>query len=239
MKNSRNSIRQISIAVLILSLLPYINGEAGDYKVERNSMVNEQIIARGVKDKRLLEAMRTVPRHLFVPGGEADSYTDGPLPIGDGQTISQPYIVALMTELLDLRGDEKVLEIGTGSGYQAAVLSHLCKDVYTIEIVAPLYKRTTPLIKELGYKNVHTRLGDGYLGWEEEAPFDAIMITASADHIPQPLIDQLKEGGKIILPLKVHWFYETLTVGTKRGKKLELKDHGSVRFVPMTGKARE
>jgi protein-L-isoaspartate(D-aspartate) O-methyltransferase len=239
MNINRNSIRLYPIAVLILLLLPYIPGEAGDYAVERNAMVDKQIAARGVKDKRLLEAMRTVPRHLFIPGGEADSYSDGPLPIGDGQTISQPYVVALMTELLGLKGDEKVLEIGTGSGYQAAVLSHLCKDVYTIEIVAPLYKRTTPLLKELGYKNIKTRLGDGYLGWEEEAPFDAIMITASADHIPKPLIDQLKEGGKIILPLKANWFYETLTVGTKRGKKLELKDHGSVRFVPMTGKALE
>src|SRR4030042_2223240 len=174
----------------------------GDFKTMRQKMVETQIKARGVKDPRVLSAMHKVERHLFVPKElQTSAYTDQPLPIGEDQTISQPYIVALMTELLELKGGENVLEIGTGSGYQAAILAELAKEVYTIEIVEPLASSAKNRLLELGYQNINVKAGDGYLGWPEVGPFDAIIVTAAPDHIPKPLIDQLQEGGRMVIPV--------------------------------------
>jgi protein-L-isoaspartate(D-aspartate) O-methyltransferase len=199
-------------------------------------MVERQIEARDIDDERLLEAMRHVERHRFVPREyRAHAYYDGPLPIGKGQTISQPYIVGLMTDLLDLEGDEKVLEIGTGSGYQAAILAELAAEVFTIEIVEPLGKRAEALLDSLGYENVTVRIGDGYIGWEEEAPFEAVMLTAAPPDIPQPLLDQLAEGGRLVAPVGED--YQVLKLVTKTDGQLSYRDIIPVRFVPMTGKA--
>jgi protein-L-isoaspartate(D-aspartate) O-methyltransferase len=176
--------------------------------------------------------MRETPRHLFVPEPyQKQAYQDGPLPIGHQQTISQPYIVALMTELLQLKGDEKVLEIGTGSGYQAAVLAQLTKSVYTIEIVEPLAKSSSVLLKRLGHDNVIVKWGDGYKGWPEHAPFDRIIVTAAPEEIPQALIDQLAVGGRMVLPVGKH--YQELVLVTKNEKRVTRKDIIPVRFVPM------
>jgi len=203
---------------------------------ERSRMVDEQIASRGVTDPLVLAAMRKVYRHEFVPESYRNyAYADEPLPIGEGQTISQPYIVALMTESLHINKDSRVLEIGTGSGYQAAVLGEIAKEVYSIGIVAPLAKRAAETLERLGYKNVKVRSGDGYRGWPEEAPFDAIIVTAAPDHIPQPLIDQLKVGGRMSIP--VGDVYQELMIVTKNEKGVTTKDVIPVRFVPMTGEA--
>lgn len=197
-------------------------------------MVETQIKSRGVKDERVLSAMRKVERHRFVPEPYVSlAYSDQPLPIGEGQTISQPYIVALMTELLELKGGEKVLEIGTGSGYQAAILAELAKEVYTIEIIETLATSAKRLLLELGYQNIQVRTGDGYLGWPEAAPFDAILVTCAPDHIPKPLIEQLKEGGRLVLPVGTH--SQELKKVVKRSGEMETKDIIPVIFVPMTG----
>jgi protein-L-isoaspartate(D-aspartate) O-methyltransferase len=204
----------------------------------REEMVAEQIAARGVRDEATLAALRKVPRHLFVPeASRAQAYADHPLPIGHGQTISQPYIVAFMTEALALRGGESVLEIGTGSGYQAAVLGEIAARVYTIEIVTPLAEASAALLKHLGYANVSVRAGDGYVGWPEAAPFDAIMVTAAAPRIPEPLRQQLKDGGRLVVPVGDDW--QELVVVTRRGERFEEKRVLPVRFVPMTGKVRQ
>lgn len=204
----------------------------------RERMVETQIVTRGVRQPAVLQAMKTVPRHLFVPEPfRAQSYEDYPLPIGAQQTISQPYIVALMTELLDLTGDERVLEIGTGSGYQAAVLSRVAGEVYTIEILEPLGRQAQRILGELGYKNVHTRIGDGYQGWPEAAPFDAIVVTAAPERIPQPLLDQLKVGGRMVIPVGA--FFQDLLVLTKTPNGVDKKNIIPVRFVPMTGEAQK
>jgi len=207
---------------------------------QRYDMVEHQISDRGVNDGRVLKAMKKIPRHLFV-GKEVRSkaYNDHPLPIGGGQTISQPYIVALMTEALELKASDRVLEIGTGSGYQAAVLAEIVKEVYTIEIREGLVKRSSQLLKELGYKNIQVKYADGYYGWEEHAPFDAIIITASANHIPPPLIKQLKDGGRLIIPLGSTLYYQVLTLVEKKGEDLDVRQMGGVAFVPMTGEVRE
>jgi len=206
------------------------------YAEERERMVGQQIEARGVKDKLVLAAMRKIPRHLFVPRNWRDqAYTDGPLPIGEGQTISQPYIVGLMTELLNLKGGEKILEIGTGSGYQAAVLAEIAKEVYTIEIICPLAQRAESTLKELEYDNVIVRCGDGYQGWKEHAPFDGVIVTAAPDHIPQPLVDQLKVGGRLVIP--VGDVFQELMVVTKTETGTKKMNVIPVRFVPMTGEA--
>jgi len=206
----------------------------GDYKTMREMMVETQIKARGVNDPRVLAAMLKVERHLFVPKDlHPTAYSDQPLPIEEGQTISQPYIVALMTELLDLKGDEKVLEIGTGSGYQAAILAELAKEVYTIEIIEKLATSAEKLLLDLGYKNIKVKAGDGYLGWPEAAPFDAIIVTCAPDHIPKPLMDQLREGGRMVIP--VGEFTQELKKIVKRGGKLETTNVIPVIFVPMTG----
>jgi protein-L-isoaspartate(D-aspartate) O-methyltransferase len=205
---------------------------------ERQRMVEEQILARGVVDERVLAALRSVPRHRFVPAELAgEAYGDHPLPIGRGQTISQPYVVAFMSAALALDGREKVLEIGTGSGYQAAVLAALAREVYTIEIVPELGERAKETLAELGIANVHTRIGDGYLGWPEAAPFDAILVTAAPDHVPEPLVDQLALGGRMILPVGTDRQELVLLRKTEHG--LEQEEVLPVRFVPMTGIAEE
>jgi len=202
----------------------------------RLRMVKGQIESRGVKDKNVLEAMKKVPRHLFVPEKYRKyAYDDRPLPIGENQTISQPYIVAYMTESLELDEDDKVLEIGTGSGYQAAILGEIAASVYTIEIVESLALRAELTLKDLGYTNVHVRVGDGYQGWPGEAPFDAVIVTAAPDHIPQPLIDQLKEGGRLVIP--VGDYMQELVLVKKTDKGIEKERLLSVMFVPMTGEA--
>ena len=204
----------------------------------RHDMVETQILARGVTEPRVLAAMRDVPRHRFVRESDIDAaYGDYPLPIGFGQTISQPYIVAYMTEALRLRPEYKVLEIGTGSGYQAAVLGKLVREVYTIEIVEGLAATAGRVLKELGFSNVHTRAGDGYAGWPEQAPFDAVIVTAAPDHIPQPLVDQLKTGGRLVVP--VGRGDQDLLVMTKTAEGLREEARLPVRFVPLTRKPAE
>jgi protein-L-isoaspartate(D-aspartate) O-methyltransferase len=205
-----------------------------DFKALREKMVATQIKTRDVRDPRVLAAMLKVERHRFVPPElQKAAYQDQPLPIGEGQTISQPYIVAFMTELLEVAGEDKVLEIGTGSGYQAAVLAELAKEVYTIEIVPSLASSAEQRLREMGYRNVYVRAGDGYLGWPEAAPFDAIIITAAPDHIPEPLLAQLKEGGRMVVPVGVG--VQTLKKIVKKDGKIVSQDVAPVLFVPMTG----
>ena len=202
------------------------------WQEEAGKMVAHQIHARGIRDSLVLLAMRETPRHLFVPEYlERNAYMDRPLPIGEGQTISQPYIVALMTELLRLTGDEKVLEIGTGSGYQAAVLSPLVKAVYTIEIVQLLAESAGKLLKTLGYDNVTVKWGDGYQGWPEHAPFDCIIVTAAPDQVPKALVEQLKIGGRLVIP--VGSYYQELKVIIKEKDGIKEESIIPVRFVPM------
>jgi protein-L-isoaspartate(D-aspartate) O-methyltransferase len=209
---------------------------AGDlYQDRRDRMVSEQIEARGVQNPDVLRAMRSIPRHLFVPEAmQSQAYMDGPLPIGLGQTISQPYIVAVMTELLQPDKSSKVLEIGTGSGYQAAVLSPLVKHLYTIEIVPELAKRSSELLKHLGYRNITVRQGDGYLGWPEEAPFDRIILTAAPGEIPKTLVAQLKPGGILVAPVGGTVLGQDLVVVEKTADgKIRERSVFPVRFVPM------
>ncbi len=207
------------------------------YTDARRRMVKNQLEARGITDERVLKAMESVQRHEFVPDSQRGSaYEDHPLPIGYGQTISQPYIVALMTQSLNLSGDEKVLEIGTGSAYQAAVLAEIVDEVYTIEIIDALAERAKDTLRRLGYDNVRVKNADGYYGWEEHAPFDAIIITAAATHVPPPLLEQLKEGGLLIIPLGSQRYYQTLTLMKKVGEEVETTYITGVRFVPMTGR---
>jgi protein-L-isoaspartate(D-aspartate) O-methyltransferase len=208
-----------------------------NYKSLRERMVEKQIKARGVSNKQVINALLKVERHLFVPEGyRNEAYDDGPLPIGEGQTISQPYIVAYMTEVLDLTQKEKVLEIGTGSGYQAAILAECAKEVYTIELIESLGKQAEKLLDKLAYKNIHVKIGDGYQGWEEHAPYDAIIVTCAPSHIPEPLKNQLSEGGKMVIPVGGS-FAQELVVLTKKGGKLELRHDLGVRFVPMKKKS--
>lgn len=213
-----------------------ITAEANRFDERRQAMVDRTIRARGVEDEAVLEAMETVPRHRFVLQEYLDqAYGDHPLPIGYGQTISQPYIVALMTELMGLKPDSKVLEIGTGSGYQAAVLAELVDEVYTIEIVPELAERSTATLRDLGYTRVHTRQGDGYYGWPEEAPFDAIIVTAAPDHVPNPLVQQLKNGGRLIVPIGPQGGFQSLWQITRQGDELDAVNIAGVRFVPLVG----
>jgi protein-L-isoaspartate(D-aspartate) O-methyltransferase len=229
---------------LVLLLFPRV-GFAADADTpaarrDRERMVAEQIKARGITSPAVLDALLAVPRHLFVPEElAASAYADHPLPIGEGQTISQPYIVALMTEVLDLAKGDRVLEIGTGSGYQAAVLSALGAEVYTVEIKPKLYEKASEALKRHGHDKVVCRLGDGYFGWPEQAPFDAVMVTAAVDHIPPPLIAQLKEGGRLVLPLGSPFGYQNLVVVTKRDGEVSLRNVIGVLFVPLTGRALE
>ena len=208
---------------------------------ERASMVSRQIAARAVKDPNVLKAMRTVPRHAFVPSNmKRHAYADTPLPIGLDQTISQPYIVAFMTEALRLDPNSVVFEVGTGSGYQAAVCAEICREVYTIEIVEELAKSAKARLKELGYPNVFVKAGDAFFGWPDHAPFDAIIGTAAAGRVPEPLLEQLKPGGRMILPEGSPWGYQYLVLITKDKKgKLHRQKIMPVRFVPMTGEVQK
>ena len=222
------------LGILLIFLSGCVAKGETDLEKARRIMVETQIKARGIKDKRVLEAMLKVERHQFVPKHLSSlAYTDRPLPIGEGQTISQPYIVALMTEALRLKEREKVLEIGTGSGYQAAILAKLVDKVYTIEIVKPLALRAEKLLKELGYKNITVKWGDGYIGWKEYAPFDGIIVTCAPPYIPQPLIEQLKEGGRMVIPVGTD--YQELKLLTKKKGELKTSSIIPVRFVPMRG----
>jgi protein-L-isoaspartate(D-aspartate) O-methyltransferase len=214
-------------------------GREDDVAMNRrlNAMVDSQIEGRGVSDAATLAAMRAVPRWKFVPPGLRDrAFEDNPLPIGEGQTISQPFIVAYMTAALRLQPGDKVLEVGTGSGYQAAVLAAIAREVYTVEIVEALGRRAAETLEELGYDNVHVRIGDGYAGWPEEAPFDAIIVTCAPDHVPRPLLDQLGEGGRLVIPLGGR-YPQMLKRFTKHGGEFEEEDLEPVLFVPMTGEA--
>jgi protein-L-isoaspartate(D-aspartate) O-methyltransferase len=220
------------LIVFMLCFNTIITAQTGDRKMERLEMIRDQIQARGVEDKRVLEAMLKVERHLFVPENmERFAYDDTPLPIGYDQTISQPYIVAYMTEQLRLKPDDRVLEIGTGSGYQAAVLAELVKEVYTVEIVKPLAREAEERFKKLGYKNVFVKHGDGYKGWPDKAPFDAVMITAAPREIPGELIDQMATGGRMIVPVGV--LFQELYLITRQKSGYTTKELMSVRFVPM------
>jgi|TARA_B100000745_G_C20042088_1_gene355172 protein-L-isoaspartate(D-aspartate) O-methyltransferase len=220
----------------LFQLLPIITlgfSQQTDWKNWTKKMVREQIIRRGISNNQVIDVMQNTPRHRFVPDGVADyAYQDNALPIGKGQTISQPYIVAFMTETLDVDSTYKVLEIGTGSGYQAAVLSPLVKHVYTIEIVKMLAQRADSTLKALSYNNVTVRWGDGYKGWPEEAPFDRIIGTAAPPEIPKALIDQLKPGGKMVLPVGTNW-QEIVVLTKSKSGKIQKKNVLPVRFVPM------
>lgn len=213
---------------------PRPEGAGKDYKKARDDMVLRQIRSRGIRDPRVLEAMSRVPRHLFVPEPYRPlAYTDGPLPIGLGQTISQPYIVAFMTEALHLSPRDRVLEVGTGSGYQAAVLAEIVAEVFTIEIIPELGRAARVRLEEMGYRNIRARIGDGYLGWPEEAPFDAIIVTAAADKIPQPLIDQLKEYGRLCIPVGGDGLAQSLMRITRQEQGIRKEILIPVRFVPL------
>jgi len=202
-------------------------------------MIERDLRGRGIKNPRVLAVMDAVPRHLFVPEPlRAAAYEDRPLPIGAGQTISQPYIVAFMTELLELKGNEKVLEIGTGSGYQAAVLTRLAREVYSIEILPALSERAREVLLQLGYANVQLKVGDGFFGWREKGPFEAILLTASAPKIPEPLWQQLREGGRLVMPLGEELRAQRLIRFTKIGGKPVAEDFTGVLFVPLTGAIR-
>src|SRR5213079_216142 len=211
----------------------------GDLARERQRMVQEQLMPRGIHERRVLAAMGKVPREVFVPPeSRAASYEDGPLPIGYDQTISQPYIVAFMTEQLRLKPSDRVLEIGTGSGYQAAILAELVSEIYSVEIVEPLAKNAEATLQRLGYENVHVKIGDGYKGWPEAAPFDAIIVTCAPDRVPQPLVDQLKDGGRMVIPVGDRIAQELYLLEKKNG---QLKQSATlpVRFVPMAREASE
>jgi protein-L-isoaspartate(D-aspartate) O-methyltransferase len=230
----------IFLGIVFSFLAPLLCQEDEIYAQRRKNMVRRQLAARDITDKKVLDVMGQVPRHLFVSSRyQRKAYEDYPLPIDEGQTISQPYIVALMTQHLKLKEGEKVLEIGTGSGYQAAVLAHLSDKVYSVEIREGLAKKAAQTLKKLKYSQVQVKWGDGYFGWEEHAPFEAIIVTCAANHIPPPLIDQLKDGGRLIIPVGSTLYYQTLTVLTKVGEELKVEHVLGVRFVPMVGEAQK
>ncbi len=215
---------------------PVTEAPRNGYDGQRQKMVEYQIRGRGVREPGVLQAMESVPRHEFVPDDYLHlAYSDQPLPIGHGQTISQPYIVGLMTELLDLEQGDRVLEIGTGSGYQAAILAELGMEVYSVEIIPELAASAGGCLVRLGYGNVHTLNADGYYGWEEHAPYDAIIVTAAPDHVPQPLVEQLKDGGRMVIPVGPVGWYQTLWLITKEHGEVEYHNKGGVQFVPLTG----
>ncbi len=212
------------------------DSSGNSHSEERREMVETQIIARGVKDRKVIEAFLNIPRHLFVPPEYIDqAYMDYPLPIGHGQTISQPYMVAVMTELLELDSDHRVLEIGTGSGYQTAILAWIAKEVYTVEKIPELSERAQRILKKLGFKNIHFKVGDGSLGWPEYAPYDRIIVTAAAPEIPPPLVEQLKESGIIVIPVGDR-YSQMLVRGIKENGILKTEEFFPCAFVPLKGK---
>jgi protein-L-isoaspartate(D-aspartate) O-methyltransferase len=210
--------------------------DTDDFTAQREQLIQEGIIGMGITDEAVIEALRRVPRHQFVPDEHlAQAYNNHPLPIGYGQTISQPFIVALMTEAVDVGPADRVLEIGAGSGYQAAVLAELVAEVYTVEIIGPLAELSESRMQQLGYDNVAVKHADGYFGWEEHAPFDAIVVTAAPDHVPQPLVQQLKIGGRMVIPVGPVGGYQTLWLVTRVSEEeVRTEDLGGVRFVPLT-----
>ena len=229
----------VSVCVFALVLATAITAcSEEDMASARKVMVAHDLQGRDIKDKAVLEAMGKVPRHLFVPGAlMSRAYADYPLPIGKGQTISQPYVVAMMTQAVSPRPGDRVLEIGTGSGYQAAVLAEIVDEVYTIEIIPALAQSASAKLKELGYDNVHVKAGDGFFGWPEKAPFDAIVVTAAAPKIPELLLEQLARGGRLIMPVGPVETSQRLTLVTKRSDgRLSYQVREGVRFVPMTGR---
>jgi len=241
-------MRKPLVFILIVILVFYLTISAQEYNESqeaiftqrRQSMVINQLQSRDITDSKVLQAMLTVPRHQFVDQRIVNSaYNDFPLSIGEGQTISQPYIVALMTQLLELKGGERVLEIGTGSGYQAAVLAEIVEEVYTIEIYESLSKKSEKLLTDLGYQNIKFKVGDGYHGWEEHAPYDAIIVTCAPDHVPPSLLQQIKDdGGRIVIPVGGIWMVQTLMKIEKIEGKIKSKGIIGVRFVPMIGHSR-
>ncbi len=226
---------RLIIMPFFLFTLVQCNGQEGDrFLDQRNSMVQHQIVDRGINGQELVNAFLKVPRHRFVPAEyQNEAYDDHPLPIGFDQTISQPYVVAYMTDLVGASKGKRGLEIGTGSGYQAAILAELIDSVYTIEIVPELAKRSALLLSELGYNNILVKQGDGYKGWPEHAPFDLIIVTAACDQIPQPLVDQLAEGGKLIMPLGEPNSVQQLVLIERNYGKIQKKKLSYVRFVPL------
>ena len=225
-------MKLVNLIVFFLWLLPVQQEQ--DFARLRGEMVKKQIEKRGIKDPAALSALRKTPRHLFVPNNVLDdAYDDRPLPIGYGQTISQPFIVAYMTEIVKPKPDHRVLEIGTGSGYQAAVLAEIVKEVYTIEIIDSLGSQARNRLSRLNYKNITVKTGDGYYGWKDKSPFDAIVVTAAAEHIPPPLIEQLKEGGRMIIPVGSPFMVQQLMLVEKKGGKTRTSNLMPVRFVPF------
>ena len=211
-----------------------------DFAQQREQMVETQLKSRDIQSERVLEAMKKVPRHLFMPASVRQyAYVDSPVPIGQGQTISQPYIVGLMTQTVDPKPGDRALEVGTGSGYQAAVLGELVKEVFSIEIIPDLAERAGKVLSDLGYDNVEVRQGDGYQGWPAKAPFDIILITAAPEEIPQPLIDQLAEGGRLVVPVGPQGEIQTLTLVTREMGEVKKTYITDVRFVPMTGEVQQ
>jgi len=237
----RNFYKLIFVLIIIFSAAFFSFCEDDEfYTRKREEMVRRQLMTRDITDRKVLEVMGSVPRHLFVSSSlRRQAYVDSPLPIDEGQTISQPYIVALMTQHLKLKGGEKVLEIGTGSGYQAAVLAHLTDKVYSIEIRENLAKKAAETLNTLDYGQVQVKWSDGYFGWEEHAPFDAIIVTCAANHVPPPLLKQLKEGGRLIIPLGSTLYFQTLTLITKKKGKPKVRQILGVSFVPMTGEVQK
>ena len=233
-------VKVVSLFLCFLVMVPWLQGyaEEAQYVKARDRMVQKDLKGRDITDKKVLSVMGKVKRHLFVEKNLWDvAYNDYPLSIGEGQTISQPYIVALMTQYLNLKPTDRVLEVGTGSAYQAAVLAELVEKVYSIEIKKGLAQKAAARLKELGYNNVTVKQGDGYAGWPEHAPFDAIIVTCAASHIPPPLTAQLNEGGRLIIPVGSTSFYQHLTLITKVKGELKEEQVSGVRFVPMTGEA--
>ena len=237
---NKTALRFLVSTFIVLLLFPAVAATDDLYALKRRQMVERDIRDRGLEDPVVLNVMGKVPRHLFVDESlRSQAYEDHPLPIGEGQTISQPYVVALMTAALRLTSRDRVLEIGTGSGYQAAVLAEIVKEVYTVEIRKSLADKAAERLASLGYSNVKVKWGDGYFGWEEKAPFDAIIITAAANHIPPPLIKQLKEGGRLIVPLGSTVYFQALTLATKRKGELDVEQMSPVAFVPMIGEVQK
>jgi protein-L-isoaspartate(D-aspartate) O-methyltransferase len=235
----KTAVSGLLVLVFIFSVVPFLDAsEDQTFAAARRRMVEKDLKGRDIADSKVLEIMGRVPRHLFVEKSQQHrAYADRPLPIGEGQTISQPYIVALMTQILQIKPGEKVLEIGTGSGYQAAILAELTDQVFSIEIKEKLAQIASQRLKELGYDRVRVKHGDGYLGWPEFSPFDAIIITCAVSPIPPPLISQLKEGGRLVVPMGRPNQFQTLSLVTKKGGQIHAQELIGVAFVPMTGEA--